>query len=197
MVIAPIKDEAMDDREAVSELDQFSQYYADFLDGAYDCVDRIVLNAYFQLAQTPGGLRVWWRELYGADDKLDKTHLMRVAGRFGRRLRAYAKKAGIPIIDVPAGQRKHEVAAQYLPQDPDFVGVFVILTGRASAPVFDVKQNQAGKISHIQRKYAYVKQYFFSYYGPGLGAYYHQTLSSSALWRSDHIERSRIRSASS
>ena len=168
MVTAPIKDEVMD-VEAMSELDQFSQYYADFLDGTYDCVDRIVLNAYFQLAQTPGGLRVWWRELYGSDDQLDKTHLMRIAGRFGRRLRAYAKKEGIPIIDVPSGQRKHEVAAQYLPQDPDFVGVFVILTGRASAPVFDVKQNQAGKISNIQRKYAYVKQYFFHIMDPDWG----------------------------
>jgi hypothetical protein len=168
MVIPTSKDEVMN-IEVRSELDQFSQYYADFLDGTYDCVDRIVLNAYFQLAQTPGGLRVWWRELYGSDDKLDKTHLMRIAGRFGRRLSAYAEKEGIPIIDVPSGQRKHEIAAQYLPQNPDFVGVFVILTGRASAPVFDVKQNKAGKISDIQRKYAYVKQYHFHIMDPDWG----------------------------
>jgi len=168
MVIPTSKADVMN-IEAMSELDEFSQYYADFLDGTYDCVDRIVLNAYFQLAQTAGGLRVWWRELYGSDDKLDKTHLMRIAGRFGRRLKAYAQKEGIAVIDVPSGQRKHEIAAQYLPQDPDFVGVFVILTGRASAPVFDVKQNKAGKISDIQRKYAYVKQYHFHIMDPDWG----------------------------
>ncbi|MCR4319172.1 MAG: hypothetical protein NUV74_02405 [Candidatus Brocadiaceae bacterium] len=27
--------------------DEFSQYYEEYLDGTYDCVDRIVLNAYF------------------------------------------------------------------------------------------------------------------------------------------------------
>lgn len=74
--------------EEMTGLDEFSQYYADFLDGSYDCVDRIVLNAYFQLGQTPGGLRVWWRQLYGSDDKLDTEHLMRLAGRFSRRVRA-------------------------------------------------------------------------------------------------------------
>jgi hypothetical protein len=26
--------------------DEFSQYYAELLQGTYDCVDRIVLNAY-------------------------------------------------------------------------------------------------------------------------------------------------------
>jgi hypothetical protein len=141
--------------------DEFSEYYADFLDGSYDCIDRIVLNAYFQLGQTPGGLRAWWRQLHGTDDNLDKAQLMRLAGRFSRRVRAYAKKQGIPIIDTPSGERKHKIAAEYLPQDPNFVGVFVILAGHASAPVFDVKHNKAGQISDIRRKYAYVKQYHF------------------------------------
>jgi len=40
--------------------DDFSTYYADFLDGTYDCVDRIVLNAYLRMGQTPGGFRTWW-----------------------------------------------------------------------------------------------------------------------------------------
>ena len=29
--------------------DELSDYYADLLDGSYDCVDRIVLNAYHTL----------------------------------------------------------------------------------------------------------------------------------------------------
>ena len=32
----------------------FSQYHAELLDGIYDCVDRIVLNAFFPLGQTGG-----------------------------------------------------------------------------------------------------------------------------------------------
>src|SRR6516225_7634653 len=41
--------------------DDFSQYHAELLDGIYDCVDRIVLNAFFSMGQTGGGMRSWWR----------------------------------------------------------------------------------------------------------------------------------------
>lgn len=82
----------------------------DLLEGQYDCVDRIVLNAYFPLAQKPGGFRTWWRQLRGSDRHLDDTHLMRLAGRFGRRVRALAKARGIPVVFCPAGMRKDEVA---------------------------------------------------------------------------------------
>jgi len=34
--------------------DKFSEQYMDYLDGTYDSVDRIVLNAYFRLGQSPG-----------------------------------------------------------------------------------------------------------------------------------------------
>jgi len=37
--------------------DDFSRYYAELLDGIYDCVDRIVLNAFFSMGQTGGGMR--------------------------------------------------------------------------------------------------------------------------------------------
>jgi hypothetical protein len=151
------------------ELDPFSQYYAEFLDGTYDCVDRIVLNAYFQLGQTGGGFRHWWRQLNGSDEGLDDTHLMRFAGRFSRRVRAHAAQHGIPIIDCHSGERKHLIAAEYLPDDPDFVGVFAILTWRAPAPVWDVKCSASGKIVDIVRKYAYVKQYAFHLMDPDWG----------------------------
>jgi len=145
------------------ESDEFSRYYADILDGSYDCVDRIVLNAYFQLGQTPGGLRVWWRQLYGSDDNLDTEHLMRIAGKFSRRVRAYAKAHDIPVIDCGKDERKHELAEQLLPQDPDFKGVFAILVGRAPAPVWEVKQSKTGRIIDIRRKkpYPYVNHYAF------------------------------------
>jgi len=78
--------------------DPFSQHYASRLDGVYDCVDRLTINAYFPVAQTPGGFRTWWRDLYGSDDNLDNTHLMRLAGRFGRRVRGWAQKHGVPVI---------------------------------------------------------------------------------------------------
>ena len=61
--------------------DELTSYYAELLDGSYDCVDRIVLNAYYPLGHNPGGFRVWWRRLIGSDEHLDNAHLMRMAGR--------------------------------------------------------------------------------------------------------------------
>ena len=77
--------------------DQLSALYGDLLEGSYDCVDRVVLNAYFGRGQFGGGLRLWWRALCGSDENLDDAHLMRMAGRFSRRLRAWAKDNKIPV----------------------------------------------------------------------------------------------------
>ena len=38
------------------------------LSGSYDCVDRIVLNAYYPMGNTAGGFRTWWRRLVGGSD---------------------------------------------------------------------------------------------------------------------------------
>src|SRR6516164_1265056 len=91
--------------------DSLSERYQDLLTGSYDCVDRIVLNAYFRMGHDPGGFRCWWRALTGSDETLDHTHLMRLSGRFSRRLRGYAKAKGIPVVDGRAGERKHELAS--------------------------------------------------------------------------------------
>ena len=62
-------------------IDKLSSRYTAFLDGTYECIDRIVLNAYFQFGQRPAGFRTWWRQLEGSDEKLDNAHLMRMASR--------------------------------------------------------------------------------------------------------------------
>ena len=54
--------------------DEFSLRYSDLLSGSYDCVDRIVLNAFFPLGHNPGGFRVWWRCWHDdSDAELDNT----------------------------------------------------------------------------------------------------------------------------
>ena len=101
--------------------------------GSYDCTDPIVLNAYFSLAQSPGGFRVSWRRWHGdSDEQLDNAHLMRLAGRFARRVRASAQADGIPVIDCKADGRKHQIAEDYLAEHPVRTGVFLILVARAS-----------------------------------------------------------------
>ncbi len=142
-------------------MDEFSEYYADLLNGTYDCVDRIVLNGYYGLAQTPGGFRLWWQKLNGTEDDLDNAHLMRLAGRFSRRVRAHAKVHNIPLRDCKTGERKHKIAEEYLPKDPNFLGVFLILVGRAPAPVWDVRRTKSGKGLRLTRKQPWVNHYAF------------------------------------
>ena len=151
--------------------DRFSDQYADLLEGQYDCVDRIVLNAYFPLGQKAGGFRTWWRWLNGGDETLDDTHLMRLAGRFSRRVRAFAKARGIPVVFCTAGTRKHELAREYLAQHPKVRGLFMILIARAPAPVWEVERSAAGKIQDIARPKSlpYVNHLYFHILDPEWG----------------------------
>ena len=64
--------------------DDFCERYGDLLTGSYDCVDRIVLNAYFPLGHNPGGFRFWWRRLHdGPDDQLDEVRRSQATGVIG------------------------------------------------------------------------------------------------------------------
>jgi hypothetical protein len=150
-------------------MDNFSQSYAHLLEGTYDCPDRIVLNAYFRSGQIPGGFRLWWRDLHGSDENLDDAHLMRMAGRFSRRLRAYAKKEGIPVVDCGPGERKHQIAHQYMPQDPEVKGLFLVLVARASAPTWHVEKTKDGRIQNLVRRYPFVNHYHFHIMDPDWG----------------------------
>jgi hypothetical protein len=115
--------------------------------------------------------------MYGNDDELDDAHLIRLAGRFSRRLRAYAKKEGIPVIDCSSGERKAELAQKYLPEDPTFIGLFLVLVGRASAPAWHVHRGPDGRIQTIVRKYPSVSHYYFHILDPDWG---HVTIRMSS-----------------
>ena len=143
-------------------IDNLSSYYADLLDGTYDCVDRIVLNAYNSLCCSPGCFRKWWRIFAGGSEtNLDNAHLMRLAGRFSRRLRAFAKAKNIPLIACAAGEKKHLIAEQYLDAHPSAKDLFLILVSRAMAPVWDVEKSPDGKIRNLSRKQPFVNHYSF------------------------------------
>jgi hypothetical protein len=171
--------------------DKLSNYYSDLLDGSYDCVDRIVLNGYFGLAYSAGGFRSWWRRLHGgSDDQLDNAHLIRMAGRFGRRVRGWARASGVPVIDCEREERKHEIAAAHLKKNPNVHGVFLVLVGRAVATLWEVKRSRQGVIQNLQTKRPYINHYSFHIMDPDWG---HLTIKGggpSPLWRADHAQRS-------
>jgi hypothetical protein len=151
-------------------MDELSEQYGKLLAGSYDCVDRIVLNAYNSLCHSPGGFRAWWRRLHGGSEAhLDTAHLMRMAGRFSRRVRAFAKAHGIPVIDCGRGERKHRIAEEYLNTHTVEPGVFLILVARAAATVWEVQRSAKGVVRNLEKKTAYVNHYSFHIMDPEWG----------------------------
>jgi hypothetical protein len=152
--------------------DLFSERCGDLLAGSYDCADRIVLNAYFSLGHSPGGFRVWWRRWHeDSDEQLDNAHLMRLAGRFARRLRASAQAHGIPVIDCKATDRKHQIAEDYLAEHGDQVrtGVFLILVARAPALVWKASRTKTGVLCNLEKRREFVNHYSFHIIDPVWG----------------------------
>jgi hypothetical protein len=141
--------------------DDFSAHHAGLLDGCYDCADRVVLNAFYRPGATGGGMRSWWRLLHdGSDDGLDDTHLMRMAGRFGRRVRAWGAANDVPVIYCEAGEAKFLIARRYLRDHPPAgPGVFLVLAGPARAPVW--KARRRGGFIQLNRSWRYVMHYSF------------------------------------
>ncbi len=157
--------------------DEFTERYGDLLTGSYDCVDRIVLNAYFSIGHSPGGFRTWWRRWHDeGDDSLDNAHLMRLAGRFARRVRAWAGANEVPVIDCKADERKHRIAEDYLREHTVGVGVFLVLVARAPATVWKVTRTSGGKIRNLEKTRQFVNHYSFHIMDPTLG---HLTIKMS------------------
>ena len=103
---------------------------------------------------SPGGFRTWWRQLFGSEEDLDDTRLLRMAGRFSRRLRAFARRHTIPVIDAASGKNKRmpQRADLQRPDDPDVTGLFCITISRAPAPVWTVRRFGNGCIDLTRNK---------------------------------------------
>lgn len=151
-------------------MDELTKRCQPLLTGSYDCVDRVVLNAYFSMGHNPGGFRMWWRESHGGSDaELDNAHLMRMAGRFSRRVRAFARAKGIPVIDCGGEDRKHEIAEEYLRSHEVGVGLFMVLVARAAVGVWDVQRSKGGVIVNLAKRKSFVNHYSFHIMDPTWG----------------------------
>jgi len=132
--------------------DNITEHYKEIIDGTYDCIDRLVLNGYCTQLQIPGGFRNWYRDLKGSDKDLDNASLMRMAGRFGRRVKAFCESKQIPLQFFKPGERKHEVAEELIPKDPSFDGIFVVFVSRAPSLLWDVKRFDNGRMDIRKKK---------------------------------------------
>jgi hypothetical protein len=109
--------------------------------------------------------------------ELDNTRLMRLAGRFARRVKAWGAANGVPVIFCKAGERKHRIAEAYLASHAVGVGVFLVLVAKAPAPVWTVTRlMRTNAIVNIERRREYVNHYSFHIIDPEWG---HVTIKMS------------------
>ena len=142
--------------------DSLTAHYSALLEGWYDCIDRIVLNAYCPLLLVPGGVRNWFRIIEGDDKNISDAELMHYAGRFSRRVQAFCKKKDIPFVHFQTGERKHEEAEKLLPPNKSFIGIFAVFVSRAPSLLWEVRKFQNGSIDiRRKKKTSLVNHYYF------------------------------------
>lgn len=142
--------------------DSLTQHYSFLLEGNYDCIDRIVLNAYIPMLMVPGGVRNWYRLMEGSDQDMSDASMMRYAGRFSRRVQGFCKKKGIPFVHFRPGERKHEEAEKLKPNDKSFIGIFAVFVSRAPSLLWEVKKFDNGSIDiRRKKKTSLVNHYYF------------------------------------
>ncbi|MCQ3976399.1 MAG: hypothetical protein DPW09_23460, partial [Anaerolineae bacterium] len=61
------------------------------------------------------------------------------------------------------------MAEQYKPQDPAFVGLFLVIISRASGVVWDVKRTSDGRVHSLTRHYRSINHIFFHLIDPEWG----------------------------
>jgi len=136
--------------------DKITEHYQEVIEGTYDCIDRLVLNAYYPQLLIPGGFRNWYRDLKGSDKDLDNAALMRMAGRFGRRVKAYCESEKIPLTFFKPGERKHEAAELLIPKEPSFSGIFAVFVSRAMGLLWDIKRFKMGGWISARKKHVHL-----------------------------------------
>jgi hypothetical protein len=175
--------------------DGFGLRCSDLVTGSYDCVDRIVLNAFFPLGHNRGGLRTWWRRWHGdSDAELDNTHLMRMAGRFARRVKAWGAANGVPVIFCTAGERKHRIAEAYLATHQVGTGVFFGAGGQGSGAGVEGGALAQERRDREHREETRIRQpLFVSHHRPPVGSCDDQDVGPSAVRGANHPQWPRVR----
>jgi hypothetical protein len=100
-----------------------------------EAIDRMYLNAYVPSLQTGGGVVYFMKQHLGA--RVPSTTVVApLTKRFVEAMERFAQTAGVDLIVFEKGQRKDDVAQQYLAHFPRDEGVLFIGKAQEKATVF-------------------------------------------------------------
>jgi hypothetical protein len=128
-----------------------------------ECLDRVYLNVYQPLLQTPRGVFHFLREHHGAG-AVSSRKMKAISERFIRDTEAYARKHAVEILSFEKGQRKEDLAAERLAQFAGQEGVLFIGKAQEKVRTFrtEGRRNAQGQTyPWIVESTAMVNQYYF------------------------------------
>jgi hypothetical protein len=129
-----------------------------------ECADRLYLNLYVPMLQDPRGAAWFWRSHRGY--QFASSALMAPMSRtFVSKIEGFAEREGIDIVQFRHGQRKDDVALEYLARFQDDEGVLFIGKAQEKAQVIRTERRhseQAGASdAWLVQRTSMVNQYYF------------------------------------
>lgn len=103
--------------------------------------DRLYLNVYVPRLQRPEGLVGYLRDRHGA--RLPSTALVApMSAAFNDRIRAFARREGVPLVDFKRGQRKDDVAKERVARFGGDEGVLFVGRAQEKSRVFRTEKRR-------------------------------------------------------
>ena len=128
-----------------------------------ESLDRVYLNVYQPELQTPRAVFQFLRDHYG-QGAVSSHQMKEISERFLRSINRFAEDHGIPIIGFEKGQRKEDLAAEYVAQFSAPEGVLFIGKAQEKVRTFrtEGRRNERGETyPWIVETTAMVNQYYF------------------------------------
>jgi len=127
-------------------------------------IDRMYLNAYVPMLQTPEGVAHFLR-FYRKQRFASTVALEPMTRAFVEAIEAFVKSLGIPLVTFEKGQRKDDVAAEYRRAYGDAEGVVFVGKAQEKAPVVRTERRRnavtGATYPWLVKSTAMVNQYYF------------------------------------
>ena len=129
-----------------------------------ECIDRLYLGLYVPLLQDPPGVAWFWKTHRG-HNFASSSLMAPMTEQFVRRIEEFAKREGIDVVQFPKGQRKDDLAQQYLARFDRDEGVLFIGKAQERATVVRTERRRNPKTGSsyawLVRTSAVVNHYYF------------------------------------
>ena len=127
-------------------------------------IDRLYLNLYVPILQRPAGVAHFWLSHRG--QQLASSALMApMTAAFISSIERFAKERGIDLINFKKGQRKDDIAQEYLAKFPHAQGVLFIGKAQEKVPVVRTQRRLNPRTGQsypwLVKSTAMVNQYYF------------------------------------